>query len=118
MARLTGLEPATSGVTGRHSNQLSYNRRGGDDAPPECGGIKSVAGPRQAPLRGAGKNSARRTQRAAVPKARLCGCSAARSIGRVNQNRLPTPTVLSTPIVPPSASTSCLEIARPSPVPP
>ena len=26
MARLTGLEPATSGVTGRHSNQLSYNR--------------------------------------------------------------------------------------------
>ncbi len=26
MARLTGLEPAASGVTGRHSNQLSYNR--------------------------------------------------------------------------------------------
>ena len=26
MARVTGLEPATSGVTGRHSNQLSYNR--------------------------------------------------------------------------------------------
>ena len=26
VARLTGLEPATSGVTGRHSNQLSYNR--------------------------------------------------------------------------------------------
>ena len=26
MARLTGLEPATPGVTGRHSNQLSYNR--------------------------------------------------------------------------------------------
>ena len=25
MAGLTGLEPATSGVTGRHSNQLSYN---------------------------------------------------------------------------------------------
>ena len=26
MARLTGLEPATSGVTGRHSNRLSYAR--------------------------------------------------------------------------------------------
>lgn len=26
MARLTGLEPATPGVTGRYSNQLSYTR--------------------------------------------------------------------------------------------
>ena len=26
MARMTGLEPATSGVTGRHSNRLSYTR--------------------------------------------------------------------------------------------
>ena len=26
MARLTRLEPATPGVTGRYSNQLSYNR--------------------------------------------------------------------------------------------
>ncbi len=26
MARLTGLEPATPGVTGRYSNRLSYNR--------------------------------------------------------------------------------------------
>ena len=26
MARWTGLEPATPGVTGRYSNQLSYNR--------------------------------------------------------------------------------------------
>ena len=28
MARLTGLEPATPGVTGRYSNRLSYNRAG------------------------------------------------------------------------------------------
>jgi hypothetical protein len=27
VARLTGLEPATPGVTGRYSNQLSYNRQ-------------------------------------------------------------------------------------------
>src|SRR3546814_15834982 len=26
LARVTGVEPATSGVTGRHSNQLSYTR--------------------------------------------------------------------------------------------
>ena len=32
VARLTGLEPATSGVTGRHSNQLSYNRADRDVA--------------------------------------------------------------------------------------
>ncbi len=31
VARLTGLEPATPGVTGRYSNQLSYNRAWGAD---------------------------------------------------------------------------------------
>ena len=41
MARVTGLEPATSGVTGRHSNRLSYTRalritgRRSDPSPPE-----------------------------------------------------------------------------------
>ena len=28
MAERTGLEPATSGVTGRHSNQLNYRSNG------------------------------------------------------------------------------------------
>ena len=37
MARVTGLEPATSGVTGRHSNQLSYTRASGL-GPGWCGG--------------------------------------------------------------------------------
>ena len=32
MARVTGLEPAASGVTGRRSNQLSYTRVGVDRA--------------------------------------------------------------------------------------
>jgi hypothetical protein len=32
VARATGLEPATSGVTGRRSNQLSYARRGSEDS--------------------------------------------------------------------------------------
>ena len=30
VARVTGLEPATSGVTGRHSNRLSYTRAPGE----------------------------------------------------------------------------------------
>ena len=36
VARVTGLEPATSGVTGRRSNQLSYTRlrRGGGNTAP------------------------------------------------------------------------------------
>ena len=37
MARLTGLEPATPGVTGRYSNQLSYNRAAPNRSRLGCG---------------------------------------------------------------------------------
>ena len=45
-ARMTGLEPATSGVTGRCSNQLSYIPNGLvgtaiEDEPPDLGNSRS-----------------------------------------------------------------------------
>ena len=40
VARLTGLEPATPGVTGRYSNQLSYNRAMSGYLAAEAGGVK------------------------------------------------------------------------------
>ena len=47
MARATGLEPATSGVTGRHSNRLSYARIQIEPrASPERGGTVTRTGPR------------------------------------------------------------------------
>jgi hypothetical protein len=40
VARRTGLEPATPGVTGRYSNQLSYHRAMGGGIREGPGGVK------------------------------------------------------------------------------
>src|SRR6266480_4416475 len=41
-AGLTGLEPATSGVTDRHSNQLSYSPKPPRGAPEYRPGVRSI----------------------------------------------------------------------------
>ena len=50
VARLTGLEPATPGVTGRYSNQLSYNPASPPGITRTSGGITERGGRRQAPV--------------------------------------------------------------------
>ncbi len=62
--------------------------------------------------------SARRPSRLRGPAGRVTGWSAASRIGSRNQNVLPWPGSLSTPIVPPMAVVRRAQMARPSPVPP
>ena len=49
VARATGLEPATSGVTGRHSNQLSYARTASRPVSGGVGGLVSAPRPVKQP---------------------------------------------------------------------
>jgi hypothetical protein len=50
LARLTGLEPATPGVTGRYSNQLSYNRVCHPVLPEHVGVLRKGAGGVKRPM--------------------------------------------------------------------
>ena len=76
MARETGLEPATSGVTGRRSNQLSYSPARSEPIRHEGGGKSSAhAGAALAAVRSASKRGANVRFRPAEQKQMRSGAS-------------------------------------------
>jgi hypothetical protein len=63
VAGATGLEPATSGVTGRRSNQLSYAPATGDRGAPSYLGASGVSS--NSPVNAMARPAPRRPYRAA-----------------------------------------------------
>ena len=87
MARETGLEPATSGVTGRRSNQLSYSPvRGRPDRP--AASKSSAARRDRACCSARSESDVAKTPARASPPASARGCVGLQRFRRVRRHRV------------------------------